>query len=726
MIRLTTIVMIAMAFLAHAQLAHAQTGKEPPVKIYVLVGQSNMQGKGSIEGEGSNSLRYLVQNDRNKDFQFLVDEDGEWRERSDVWIHYDSGPADIRYGGLKPGYGSHGGVIGPELGFGHGMGDATKGQVLLIKTCWGGKSLGHNFLPPSVGKYPTPVQSSDPGFYYHRILQIVKDVTENIESYFPDYENQGIEIAGLCWHQGWNDQYGGLDEKYEENLVAFINDIRSVDGLNVPGLPVVIASSGMINNESPVVQGQLAMGDTEKYPQFAGNVAVIDTDKPYGPKKMEFKFYTKGSPDSVGYHWNNHAHSYLNIGLAMAAEMQKLDRPTQPARLAAVGTSEGVRLTWQLGTETPSNITLQRDGNKLDAELSADQTTFIDATALPGKHSYELVLDMPKSGKHTFAATCDTSVAKLNAYRNTEGVMLSWEARGKYDGFKILRDGKVIADDIAGDMRSYLDTQAPPKGKVDYVVEPTTGKTTRATLTVNLGPTDPGDALIYEPFDYPADADEPQSLLGKGGATGTRGEYYYLGDRNFERAAAAIGGGLSYGDLPVTGNRGSCNRWSPGSAIALDDSLKKAGLLEDGATLWISYVFYVTDEIEHRHGGGTVLLCTKDLKEGVGFTTSPGEYRTAVVMDGELKAVRITSVKPKTPMLVVGKIVWGKNGENDTFVPYRPIHDLKQPEEPGRASAPFNIDQTKLSLLVLQGEGQYDEIRVGPTYESVVGGGTKK
>jgi len=175
----------------------------------------------------------------------------------------------------------------------------------------------------------------------------------------------------------------------------------------------------------------------------------------------------------------------------------------------------------------------------------------------------------------------------------------------------------------------------------------------------------------------------------------------------------------------VTGNRGSSHRWSPGCAIALDDGLKKAGLLEDGATLWISYVFYVAKEIEHRQGGGTVLLCTEDLMEGVGFQTNTSEYRTAVVIDGKLKGVRITSSKLETPTLVVGKIVWGKDGENDSFVPYRPGHDLKQPEEHGRASAPFSIDQAKLSLLVLQGEGQFDEIRVGPTYDSVIGSGTK-
>ena len=37
---------------------------------------------------------------------------------------------------------------------------------------------------------------------------------------------------------------------------------------------------------------------------------------------------------------------------------------------------------------------------------------------------------------------------------------------------------------------------------------------------------------------------------------------------------------MSYGALPVTGNRGSSHRWSPGCAIALDDGLEKAGLLE--------------------------------------------------------------------------------------------------------------------------------------------------
>ena len=398
-----------------------------------------MQGKGAIEGEGSNSLRRMVENDPKKEFQALVKDDGEWVEREDVWIHYDLHPFQgLRHGLLKPGFGASSGQIGPEFGFGHVMGDTSEGQVLLIKAAWGGKSLVHNFLPPSIGKYPQPLQPDAPGYFYHRTLQLASEVMKNIETFFPDYRGQGIEIAGLCWHQGWNDQYGGADVKYEENMAAFIKDIRSAEhGLGVPDLPVVIATSGMIQGETPIKQGQLAMGDTKKYPEFEGNVAVVDTDKPYGPDKMEFKFYLEGKPKKVGYHWNNHANSYFNIGRAMAAEMLKLDQPGLPSHLIAHGTNRGVRLNWQLGSEKPKSIEILRNGEGLGVTLAPTQTEYVDARALPGANSYELVLNMPSSGKQKLSAACDTSVAELKAYRSLDGVMLSWEAKGNYEGFRI-------------------------------------------------------------------------------------------------------------------------------------------------------------------------------------------------------------------------------------------------------------------------------------------------
>ncbi|MDX1565112.1 MAG: hypothetical protein R3236_06885, partial [Phycisphaeraceae bacterium] len=158
--------------------------------------------------------------------------------------------------------------------------------------------------------------------------------------------------------------------------------------------------------------------------------------------------------------------------------------------------------------------------------------------------------------------------------------------------------------------------------------------------------------------------------------------------------------------------------------IELDDSLRKAGLLEDGATLWMSYVFHVCDQPEHRSGGGIVTLRSADMRQGVGFKAGR-QYETVVVRDGKLKGVRITGSRKNASILVVGRIIWGKDGKEDSFVPFHVGPDLKLPEKEGRHFGSFNIDQSKLSRLVLSGEGQFDEIRVGPTFESVVGGGAK-
>ena len=73
MIRLLHIALLS----ASALLANNSTRAEPPVKVYILVGQSNMQGKGAIEGEGTNTLRQTVQDDPGKKCQFLVKDDGE-------------------------------------------------------------------------------------------------------------------------------------------------------------------------------------------------------------------------------------------------------------------------------------------------------------------------------------------------------------------------------------------------------------------------------------------------------------------------------------------------------------------------------------------------------------------------------------------------------------------------------------------------------------------------
>lgn len=111
----------------------------------------------------------------------------------------------------------------------------------------------------------------------------MNEAIANLSTYFPDYNALGgYEIAGFGWHQGWNDRVSeSYSAEYESNMTNFIRDIRS--DLEVPDLPFVIATTGMDGGTiyTEVEQAQLAMASFTAYPEFDGNVRVVDTRTSY-------------------------------------------------------------------------------------------------------------------------------------------------------------------------------------------------------------------------------------------------------------------------------------------------------------------------------------------------------------------------------------------------------------------------------------------------------------
>lgn len=293
-----------------------------PVKVFILSGQSNMVGQGEMfPSTKPGTLEYVVANDPSGTYQFVSDGVGGWASWEDVWIHYERAPGSLAAtGDLTAGYGNNvDDEIGPELGFGHIVGDLYEPQVLIVKAAWGGKSLAVDFRPPSSG--------GTTGFYYNEILRVVADATDNLKTYFPEYDPaEGYEIAGFAWHQGWNDRVSTANSAaYETNLVNFINDIRN--DLAAPTLPFVLATTGMekASNDkgyTAVELAQLAVGNVTTYPEFAGNVSVIDTRASY--EGLDFWQSVADSPASQNYHWNRNAKTYVNIGLALGEEMSTL------------------------------------------------------------------------------------------------------------------------------------------------------------------------------------------------------------------------------------------------------------------------------------------------------------------------------------------------------------------------------------------------------------------
>jgi hypothetical protein len=299
---------VAVAILA---LAAPTPAADKPVKVFVLAGQSNMEGHGFIKAdpkrnEGKGSLEYVArQPDAATRFRHLLGTDGKWAVRNDVWIHYLD-----RKGNLTAGFGVKGDRIGPELGFGFVIGEAFEEPVLLVKLAWGGKSLAKDFRPPSSG--------GEVGPYYKEVVRRTKDVLATLKTEFPDLAGRRSELAGFGWHQGWNDRVNqAFNDEYEKNLANFIRDVRK--DLGVKNLPFVVAETGMSGPEEKhpralaLMKAQAAVAG---YQEFRGTVAFVGT--------REFWRAAAVSPSGQAYHWNTSAETYYLIGEAMGHAMKKL------------------------------------------------------------------------------------------------------------------------------------------------------------------------------------------------------------------------------------------------------------------------------------------------------------------------------------------------------------------------------------------------------------------
>ena len=156
-----------------------------PLKVYILAGQSNMQGHAALR-----TIDWI-----GKDPQYghllnkIKNTDGSWNVRDDVWIHYQRDEKRLKKGKLTVGYGANDTKIGPELMFGQIMGDKFENQILLIKTAWGGKSLAEDFRPPS--------SEGETGPYYKQMIEIVHDALKNLKRNFPEYDGKGYELSGF-------------------------------------------------------------------------------------------------------------------------------------------------------------------------------------------------------------------------------------------------------------------------------------------------------------------------------------------------------------------------------------------------------------------------------------------------------------------------------------------------------------------------------------------------
>ena len=122
-----------------------------PLQVYILAGQSNMQGHAHVR-----TIEHIAMDPATKPiWQEMHQADGSLKVCERVWISSLGTSEKEQVGKLTTGFGAdqRGPKIGPEFTFGIYMEKSTDAPILLIKTSWGGKSLHTDFRPPSAGPY---------------------------------------------------------------------------------------------------------------------------------------------------------------------------------------------------------------------------------------------------------------------------------------------------------------------------------------------------------------------------------------------------------------------------------------------------------------------------------------------------------------------------------------------------------------------------------------------
>ena len=302
-----------------------QTAKSPgatakPLKVFILAGQSNMQGHASVTTfdsmAGDPKTALLLKEMRTPDGKPKVSEK--------VWISSIGCLGDAysdlteAKGKLTAGFGAPENKIGPEFTFGLTMEKHLNEPVLIIKTSWGDRSLHTDFRPPSAGPYVLAKETQElwdqhpqgahgipktedrpkyfsekaaaTGVYYREMIAHVRKVLKDIKRVVPDYQTkQGYELAGFVWFQGFNDfvdsgvyprqnQPGGYDP-YANLLGHFIRDVRK--DLSAPKMPFVVGVMGIDgmrgNTNAPMMHFRKAQRKVATLNEFEGNVAAVET-----------------------------------------------------------------------------------------------------------------------------------------------------------------------------------------------------------------------------------------------------------------------------------------------------------------------------------------------------------------------------------------------------------------------------------------------------------------
>ncbi len=344
-------VALAVAVQAAGGGAKSAADTSKPVKVFILMGQSNMVGLGKKA-----ILETAVK--EKKKYSYLVDAEGKWTVRQDVrFVQFMQGKGLLKNEWMT----ISGNTIGPEMGIAHKLDDAFDEPVMILKSCIGNRALGWDLLPPGSERFtvvkknkggaektyvyagykdkpehweadPAKGKATEPppwldkkgqpinwyaGKNYDEDTADAKKTLADIGKYYPGATK--YEVAGFFFWQGERDLGDPVHaEHYEKNLVRFIKSVRK--DFNAPNAKFVLATlgearKGIGGNGELILNAHLAVdGASGKHLDFKGNVATVYT-------------HPLAQGGSGNGHYGGNAEVYMDVGEAMGKAMIELLQP---------------------------------------------------------------------------------------------------------------------------------------------------------------------------------------------------------------------------------------------------------------------------------------------------------------------------------------------------------------------------------------------------------------
>jgi len=300
-----------------------------PVKVFILMGQSNMCGMGNVS-----KLEEVVKKGL---YPYLVDDAGKWTERKDVRnINLCNGSLNIPKRPVTNGWLTiQVPFVGVDQPIGHILGNIIDAPVLILKSANGNRSLGYDLLPPGSEPYDfdgtmqpgyggtkenpkgdgnkPKGKAAYAGWEYDICVGAAQKILADLGTYYPGATK--YEVAGFFFWQGENDGNPAWAQRYELNLANFIKAVRK--DFAAPDAKFVLATMGEATkgcggSGGKVLDAQLAVdGNSGKHPEFKGNVATVYSNP-----------ISKGGKGQS--HYNGNPETYMDIGEAMGRATAEL------------------------------------------------------------------------------------------------------------------------------------------------------------------------------------------------------------------------------------------------------------------------------------------------------------------------------------------------------------------------------------------------------------------